>query len=212
MKYTFWAAVVILSLALVSACSTFSGDRLLKLPEQTITYNQDSIILKAKNGVSAILDSFGVPEEIKASFENIFLEKVISDSEPLELTHIFNQLVISRADVNISSATDSIIVTTGNVHISHSNNNVVVCGSDIDISHDGNTGKGSLVISKGKIEIGHARSTLIYAIKGVKISFATDVSGFNTLDRKTSWGHINNIIIKPLFQEEIRSSKIWNDH
>jgi hypothetical protein len=201
------ALVAVITLALFSACSTYTGDSLLRLPEQSATYNQTNIISKATNGVSEILDSLGVSKETKNSFEKIVPENVIRDSAPLKLTHIDNQLVVSGAATNIAFATNSIIISTGTLHISHSGNNIVVCGSDIDISHDGSLRNGSLVISKGKTKISHARNTLIYAIKGVEISHPHNVTAFNTRERKTSWGHINNIIVEPLFQGDTASNK-----
>ena len=174
----------------------------MRLPERTSACDQNEIISKAKSGVSDILDKLGVSAEKKASIEKITPKDIIHDSEPLTLTRVDNQLVVSGANTNISFATNSIIISTGTLHISHSGNNIIVCSSDVDISHDGSIGNGSLVVSKGKTRISHAGNTLIYAINGVVISHAYNVKAFNTRERKTSWGHINNIIVEPLFYEE----------
>jgi hypothetical protein len=190
------------TLTLVSACSTYTGDNLLRLPAQSSTHDQDRIISKAKDGVSDILDSLGVSEEKKGSLQKISPKNVIRDSGSLELTHIDNLLVVGGADANIAFAKNSIIISMGALHISHSSNNIVVCGGDVVISHDGSSGSGSLVISKGKTKITHAGDTLIYAVNGVEISHARSAKAFNTGKRKTSWGHINNIIVEPLFREE----------
>jgi hypothetical protein len=207
MNIAFRALAVAFAWALVSACTTYTGDSLLRLPEQTSTYNQSRTISKAKNGVSEILDSLGIPKDAKTPFENIAPSSVIRDSGPLKLNRINNQLVVAGDDTNIAFATNSIIISTGTLHISHSGNNVIVCGGDVDISHDGGLGSGSLVISKGQTKISHAGNTLIYAIKGVEISHAQNVRAFNTRERKTSGGHINNILVKPLFHEETAPSK-----
>jgi len=207
MNHTSRTIVAVFTLALVSACSTYTGDSLLRLSEQPSNYNQNRIISKAKDGVTDILDSLGVSDETKTSFAKIAPKNIIRDSEPLKLTHIDNQLVVAGGDTNIAFATNSIIISTGALHISRSGNNIVVCGSDVDISHDGSLGNGSLVISKGKTKIGHAKNTLIYAINGVEISHARNVRAFNTRERKTSWGHINNNLVKPLFHEETAPNK-----
>ncbi|WP_051148507.1 hypothetical protein [Desulfospira joergensenii] len=207
MNHTLGIIAAILVLAVLSACSTYTGDNLLKFPEQRSSYDQSKIISKAKRGVSDILDRFGVPEERKTVFDKITPKEIIHDSEPLTMTRVDHQLVVAGASTNISFATDSIIISTGILHISHSSNNIIVCGSDVYISHDGSMGKGSLVISKGKSKISHAGNTLIYAINGVVISHAHNVKAFNTRERKTSWGHINNIIVAPLFQEETAPGK-----
>lgn len=175
---------------------------MLKLPEQSNAYDQSRILSKAKSDVSDIIDSLGISEEAKNSLGSISPKSVIRDSEPLNLTQVDNQLVVAGADTNIAFATNSIIISTDALHISHSSNNVIICGSDVDISHDGSLGNGSLVITKGKVKISHAGNSLIYAINGVEISHAHNVRAFNTRERKTSWGHINNNLVKLLFHEE----------
>ena len=222
MKITFRALAVAFTFTSVSACTTYTGDSLLKLSEQLSTYDQSKIISKAKGGVSNILDSLELSEEAITSLMKISPASVILDSESVKLIRVDNQLVVAGADTNIAFATNSIIISTGALHISHSSNNVIICGDDVDISHDGSLGSGnlgsaqlgsgsqsigSLVISKGKTKISHARNTLIYAIKGVKISHARNVQAFNTSERKTSSGYINNILVKPLFHKETAPNK-----
>lgn len=208
MNIAFRNIAVVFTLALVCACTTYTGDSLLRLPEQSSAYDQSRIISKAKGGVSDILDSLGITEKEKTSLEKIALKSVVRDSESLKLTHVDNQLVVAGADTNIAFATNSIIISVGALHISHSSNNIVICGGDVDISHDGSLGNGSLVVSKGKTKISHAGNTLIYAINGVEISHARNVRAFNTRERKTSWGHINNSLVKPLFHEETAPNKL----
>lgn len=206
MNISFRIIAATFALASVTACTKYSGDSLLNLPEQASVYDQSSIISKAKSDVSDIFDNLGISEEANNSLRNISPKSVIRDSEPLKLTQVDNQLVVVGADTNIAFATNSIIISTGAVHIAHSSNSVVVCGSDVDISHDGSLGNGSLVISKGKAKISHAENTLIYAINGVEISHANNVRAYNTNERKTSWGHINNNLVKLLFHEETKSN------
>lgn len=76
-----------------------------------------------------------------------------------------------------------------------------------DISPDGNFGNGSLVISEGKIKIGHTRERLVYALDEVDISHAGNVRAFNTRDRKASMGHIDTILADPLFKQETVPAK-----
>lgn len=207
MNHIFRAVVAVFTLTLVSACSTYTGDNLLRLPEQSSTHNQEIIISETKDGVSDILDSLGVSEEMKKSLGEISPKNIIRDSKPLKLNNIDNQLVVAGADANIAFATNSIIISIGALHIAHSGNNVVVSGGDVEISHDGSSGNGSLVISKGKTKISHAENSLIYAIKGVEISHARNIRAFNTRERKTSRGYINNNFVKPLFREETEPKK-----
>jgi len=207
MNPTSRAIAVVFVLVSAAACTTYPGDRLLRLPEQSSTRDESRIISKAKGGVTHILDRLAIPEETKASLEKIAPKSVIRETKPLELTSVDSQLVVAGANLRIAFATNSIIIATGAVHISHSGNNVVVCSNDVDISHDGSLGNGSLVISKGKTTISHAGNTLIYAIRGAAISHAHNVKAFNTDERITSWGHINNVLVKPLFEEEVAPNK-----
>lgn len=202
MSVSFRTIALTFALASVSACTTYSGDSLLKLPEQSNADDQNRILSKTKSDVSDIIDSLGISEEAKNALGNISPKSVIRDSEPFKSTRVDNLLVVAGADANIAFATNSIIISIGALHISHSSNNVVVCGGNVDISHDGSLGNGSLVISKGKVKISHAGNSLIYAINGVEISHAHNVRAFNTRERKTSWGHINNNLVKLLFHEE----------
>ncbi len=207
MNVTLRVIMVACVFASVTACATYTGDMLLQLPEQSSIYDQSVTISKAKDGVSDVLDSLVISEEEKASLKKISPKSIIRDSEPLKVTHVDNQLLIARMDTNIAFARNSIIISTGALHVSHSSNNIIVCGGDVEISHDGRLGNGSLIISKGKTKIGHAGNTLIYAIKGVEVSHGRNVRAFNTIERKTSWGHVNNILVKPLFKEEAVTNK-----
>nr|WP_320050201.1 hypothetical protein [uncultured Desulfuromonas sp.] len=210
MSFVLRTVLVALVITSVSACTTYTGDSLLQLTEQPVTYEQQRTIAKAQQGVADILDRMKIPQERKAVFETISPVGVIRDNEPLTLSRVQNQLVIAGQNVTIAHAINSIIISSGALHISHGGNNAIVCGGDVDISHDGSMGNGSLVISKGKTKISHAGNSLIYAIGGVEISHARNVHAFNTRERKTSWGHINNILIKPLFREETEFSQIEN--
>jgi len=210
MTLIFRIIVIAIVIASVSACTTYTGDNLIKLSEQPVTYKQQRIIAKAQQGVADILDRLEISTKRKAAFETISPLSVIRDNEPLTLTRVDNQLVVAGQNTTIAYAANSIIISSGPLHISHSGNNVIVCGGDVDISHDGSIGHGSLIISKGKTEISHAGNSLIYAIKGVEISHARNVHAFNTRERKTSWGHINNSLIEPLFREEAEFSQIEN--
>jgi hypothetical protein len=194
-------------LILVSACTTtYEGDNLLKLPEQPVAHDQTRLISKTRSDVSNMLNALNLPEERKKNFENVSPTVVVHDNQPLDLNQIDDQLIVSRAYANIAFASNSIIISDGALHISHSGNNVIICGGDVDISHDGSEGNGSLVISRGRVKISHARNSLIYALHGVEISHASNVQAFNTHERKTSWGHISNILVKPLFSDEITAS------
>jgi len=206
-KTVFRTMAIVFVLASVSACTTYPGDRILQLYDQSNAYDEGKIISTARVGVADILSSLTISEDTKNSLGKIAPIAVIREIKPLDLAFADNQLVVAKGDANISFASNSIIIVNGILNIAHSSNNIIVCGSDVDISHDGSMGEGSLVISKGKTTISHAGNTIIYAIKGTEISHARNVKAFNTSERKTSWGHINNILVKPLFEDEASPSK-----
>ncbi len=211
MAFVFRLVVIAIVVASVSACTTYTGDSLLQLTEQPVTFEEQTTIAKAQRGVADILDRLEISQERRAAFETIAPVSVIRDKESLTLNRVHNQLVVAGQNTRIAHAANSIIISSGPLHISHSSNNVIVCAGDVDISHDGSMGNGSLVISKGKAEISHAGNSLIYAIEGVEISHARNVHAFNTRERKTSWGRIDNILIKPLFREEIDPGRIGSE-
>lgn len=204
MKRTIFGLTITAVLVLVSGCATYVGDKLLELPETRVRYDQSRVISKARSGVSELLDSLGISDERKASFKKISPRGVVRDDHSLKRSHINSQLIVAGADASFASATNSIIIVAGPLHISHSANNIIICGTDVDISHDGSRGNGSLVVSKGRIKISHAGNSLIYALDGVEISHARNVRAFNTRERKTSWGHIDNVLVDPLFDAETR--------
>lgn len=208
MHWSFRAIVVTVAIVLATTSITYAGESLLNLPEQTGSCNPSELIPTAKSGVSDILAGLGIQAEAKDSFEKIDPQSAICDNKPLNLNWIHDQLVVAGEATDIAHARDSIIISTGLLHISHSSNNVILCASDVDITHDGNRGGGSLVISKGKIKISFATNSLVYALKGVEISHAHNVQAFNTPERKTSFGHINNTAVTPLFPEEEASNTI----
>ena len=72
MNITFRTIAATFALASVSACTTYSGDSLLRLPEQSNAYDQSRILSKVKGDVSDILDSLGISEEVKISLEKKF--------------------------------------------------------------------------------------------------------------------------------------------
>lgn len=199
--------LALLGLALaLGGCATPAGDELLQLPAQARAAEEDAIVARAREGVAKVLAGLEITGARKAFFENFSPQSVILDESPLELTRVDNQLVIAGAKTDIAFATNSIIIARDSLHISHGANNFIVCAADVDISHDGSMAEGSLVITRGRVDISHARNTLVYAVEGVEISHANNVRAFNTRDRKTSWGHINNAVVEPLFREEASSS------
>jgi hypothetical protein len=172
------------------------------MPAQTDTQDDARLIATAKKETGKILDQFAVAGRARSALDAISPRKVIRDSAPVRLTRTDEALVLAAAGADIGFATNSIVIANGPVKIAHSTNNVIIAGGSVQISHDGSVGTGSLVITKGKLTISHATGTLLYAPKGVEIAHASGVRSFNTIDRTTSWGTIQNVLVEPLFEDE----------
>jgi len=197
-------STVLLAVLLLPGCATYVGDRLLKLPRDAAATDAD-VIEQTRARVRELVESLGLPGERAAKLLEIAPTGVIRDTQPLKSEFIDRQLVLAEGDADIAFASNCIIIAPGILHVSHSGNNVIVADGDVDISHDGSLAQGSLVVSRGRVTIGHAADTLVYAPGGVEISHANGVRAFNTPDRQSSWGEIDNLTIKPLFREEARS-------
>ena len=177
--------------ALITGCTTYSGDNALQLTTKLNTFDEAKLLTMAKSDVSEIIASLKLSEKERAKFERISPESVYQRHDVDKILMLDSQLLIAN----------------GSLQIAHSSNNIVISNGDIDISHDGSQGDGSLILSKGKIHISHAHNSLIYAVKGLEISHARYVRAFNTQHWKTSFGHINNTSIPPLFHDEVVADK-----
>jgi hypothetical protein len=62
------------------------------------------------------------------------------------------------------------------VSVAHCNNSLIVSGTLVEISHDGNgirnPAGGSVVLCRGRVDVGHATGTLIVAHEGTTVSHA----------------------------------------
>lgn len=196
------AAVALTTLVLaatLAGCAERAGDRLLNIPDRAD--DERDGVERTLNGVAALLERLPLPAERKRRLESLRPTRVIRESRRLDLDLTSDAIVLTQADIEVSAATNTIIVAAGSIRIAHCESSIVISGRDVAISHDGSRGGGSLVVSKGSTRISHARNTLIYAVEGVQVSFANDVRAFNTPDRVTSWGHIDNTLIEPLFKK-----------
>lgn len=194
-------------LALFTGCTTYSGDKALQITTKLNTVNETKMLTVTKSDVSEIIASLELSEQDRARFESISPKKVYQRHHSGKILLLDGELFVADGDTMIPMATNSIILSNSDLEIAHSSNNIIISSSDIDISHDGSRGNGSLVISKGKIQISHAHNSLIYAVKGLEVAHARHVKAFNTQQWKTSFGHIDNTSIAPLFHDEVVTDK-----
>lgn len=196
------ARAALLAMALLTAsCASTPGEKILGLTEGELTRDESKVLLKAKSLTTELLKHLDIPTKQKSAFEAISLKRVIRADQFARLPTVHDTLVIAGGDIDIAFAKNSLVVARGVTHISHSSNNIVVAANNIDVSHDGSDGSGSLLIAKGKIEVSHARNSIVSSPIGVNVSHANSVVAYNTPDRKTSWGEIDNRIVRPIFTE-----------
>jgi hypothetical protein len=201
------ALVAAIVLSVCAGCSTYVGDRLLKVPEEYAEHEDAVTIVRVLERVRELVARLNLPEERAAVLITLSPTAVVHGQNPLDLDFMEHRLILAAADSKVAFARDSVILAAGSLHISHSGNNVIIGGGDVDISHDGSFGRGSLVVARGRIAISHASNTLVYAPGGVDISHARDVWAFNTPDGGASRGDIRNLAVKPLFREEAASGR-----
>lgn len=188
---------------LISGCASYPGDRFLRLTDSRPTWHESKTIAKAQDGITRLLDHLNIPTDRRSAFETISPKHVIRKDGHSDLSHVRETLVLAKGNIDISFAENSIIVATGITHISHSSNNVVVVADNLDVSFDGSTGKGSILIAKGRITISGARKSFVSSAKGLYISHGNDVLAYNTIPGGPRGGvKIEHRIVRPLFVRE----------
>ena len=184
---------------LLTGCASYTGDKLISLTHLPVQPESHAALVKTEEMVSKLYDHFKLPEERKISMDGILSYGLVQDNKPVEFSHEQRQVFLINGDIRISHCYNSVVVATGSINISHGGRNILVSGKNIRISHDrGN----SIVIAGGHVDIAFATNTTVYAPGGVKISHPDNVIAYNTENRETSWGHVNNVLIDPLFRAE----------
>ncbi|XKH00865.1 hypothetical protein LG325_12335 [Marinobacter nauticus] len=215
---------------LLSGCAVFDGKQshnypgsyMLSLTQQAETASDEQLHKEARKSLDAMLLALPIDKNDTARYKlSAQPVQIMRQSGNLEISHLMTRdasgipvapgrslpgaaktVIVVDGNFKASHASNAVIIAAGDVSISHSAGNVVVAGGDIDIGHDGSMSAGSLVFTKGKVQISHANHSLVYANNGAQVSFATGVRSFNTPTRKTSHGHVNNTRIDDLFKPE----------
>lgn len=94
--------------------------------------------------------------------------QTIKDAEKTNFCR--NAIIVHSDDVTVGAmATNCIIIGGGDVEIVHADRTLTIAGGDVDYAFDGQLDDSgpSLILAKGKVEIGHAKNTYIYAGRGV---------------------------------------------
>ena len=182
-----------------TGCATYTGDKVISLAHLPVKPESHTTLVKVEEMVGQLYDHFELPEKRKIPIDDILSYELVQDNRAVEFSHEQRKVFLINGDIHISHCHNSIVVATGSIDISHGSKNILVSGKNIQISHDrGN----SIVIASGTVDISFASNTTIYAPGGMKISHPSNVLAYNTENRKTSWGHVNNVLIDPLFKSE----------
>lgn len=181
---------------------TYPADNALKItdiPTKLDSKNEKEMVWKS---IKDIYSALGLKNERAIDIGNIEDYDLRVEKGNLKTSCEQKVIAIATGDIESAFCSGSIFIARGNVTISHSSKNIIIASGSVNIAHDGDDDDGSLVISNKNVKISHAAGSTVYAVDGLEISFSNKVTAFNTSSRKTSWGHINNIEIKPLFKNE----------
>ncbi len=154
--------------------------------------------------LSKLYDELGLPEKRKISIDSISTYGLVQENKNIKFAHEKQKVFLINGDIHISHCHSSIVIATGNIDISNGSNNILISGNNVEVSHDRG---GSIIVAKGSVDISFAYNTTVHAPGGLEISHPRNVIEYNTENRKTSWGHVNNILIEPLFKSETPFNK-----
>jgi len=197
-------------LGLTSQLENSSGPELQKQAELNLDVilarlpisPRQKAVFRAKNAPTGLILKDGDYETPRLRVD---LDAFGSDPSGSDPSLAARAILIVNGDVELASATNALIIASGDVSISHSGGNVVIAGGNIEISHDGTPDSGSLVVTQGRIQMAHARQSVVYAEQGITVSSVVNVQSFNTPKRDVAHGHINNRAIDEWFKSAEQS-------
>ena len=192
-------AFLIIFCSIFTGCASYTGDTLVSYSSLPVEPNSHKNLLKVEERLLILYDELKLPEERRVPINLVSNYKLIQENKSINFSHEKNKVFLINGDVHVSHCHKSIVIASGNIDISHGSNNVLISGKNIKVSHDRG---GSIIIAHGSVDISFANNTTIYAPGGLEVSHPSNVISYNTEHRKTSRGHVNNIIIDPLFKKE----------
>lgn len=112
-------------------------------------------------------------------------------------------VIVAKNDVVLDHATDTVIIAGGHVKIAFATNTLVVASGGIVISHDGpGGGGGGMYVTRDRVEISHASTPIVYALRGVSFSTFSRVTAYNTDVREGGYGVVTRLTRPPIFAGE----------
>ncbi|WP_438971823.1 hypothetical protein [Methylophaga sp.] len=184
---------------MITGCASYTGDKLVSFVSLPVEPSSHENLFKVEHRLLKLYDELKLPEERRIPLNSISTYELIQENKNINFAHEKGKVFLIDGDIHVSHCHSSIVVASGNIDISHGSNNILISGKNIEVSHDRG---GSLIVANGSVDISFANNTTIYAPRGLEISHPRNVISYNTQDRKTSWGHVNNILIEPLFKSE----------
>jgi len=184
---------------IITGCATYTGDKLIELTSLPAEPENHENLLKVAKAIDSLYDELQLPDERKIPLDDIHNYDLILEKDDIKFAREKQKVFLIKGNIHVSHCHNSIIIARGNIDISHGSNNILISGNNVNISHDRG---GSIVVARGKTDISFANNTTIYSTGDLKISHPRNVISLNTDKRKTSWVHINNILIDPLFEFE----------
>jgi hypothetical protein len=192
-------AYLIIFCLILTGCASYTGDNLVSYSSLPIEPNNHENLLKVEERLLNLYDELKLPEERRVTLSLIPTYELIQENRSINFAHEKKKVFLVNGDIHVSHCHNSIVIASGDIDISHGSNNILISGKNVEVSHDRG---GSIIIANGSVEISFANNTTVYAPGGLAISHPSNVISYNTEHRKTSRGHVNNIIIDSLFKNE----------
>jgi hypothetical protein len=129
----------------------------------------------------------------------------------VNVAHARRHIILADGNADVSFADHCIIIARGVVSVSHCNNSLIVSGTLVEISHDGNgfggMPAGSIVLCRGRADIGHAKGTCVLGHEGVEIAHAHGVTFFGAAPTTSHRDGVCKVLkVPPSFPVEPRSA------
>ena len=200
--------VFALSASCAAAQSPKPGDAVLALAVNDYAIATESMV---RDRLQVLMDHLQVDVHTRARYlVNVAAAPVAAQAAPrldkaekmLKRSQATMAVIVAKNDVVLDHATDTVVIAGGHVKIGFATNALVVAGGSIVISHDGPRGSpGGMYVTRDRVEISHASTPIVYALRGASFSHFSRVTAYNT-DVQGGYGTVTRLTRPPIFVGE----------
>lgn len=201
--------VLALSASCAAAQSPSPGDAVLALAGKDYAAVTEAMV---RDRVQALMEHLQVDVRTRARYlVNVAAAPAKAQAAPplekagkmLKRSEATMAVIVAKKDVVLDHATDTVIIAGGHVNIGFATNTLVVASGSIVISHDGpGGGGGGMYVTRDRVEISHASTPIVYALRGVSFSSFGRVTAYNTDVREGGYGVVTRLTRPPIFAGE----------